>query len=154
MPLPMCALMPTFEFLYVHEYLFFLACGKVVAGAGGLSADGHGCPYRAFLASVAEFFGGLFRGGLHTPLVDEFLLPHVRMVWLRHIALYEPSHGYPPLFVRSQMAQKEPFFGKIIAQKRCKYQCFCFLWLVVMESVIFEFVGIYGVSCVCFHKTL
>ena len=23
-----------------------------------------------------------------------------------------------------------------------------------MESVIFEFVGIYGVSCMCFHKTL
>ena len=30
-----CFVMPTFEFLYVHEYLFFLACGKVVAGAGG-----------------------------------------------------------------------------------------------------------------------
>ena len=44
------------------------------------------------------------------------------------------------------MVQKERFFGKIIAQKRCKYQCFCFLWLVAMESVIFEFVGIYGVS--------
>ena len=77
----MCALMPTFEFLYVHEYLFFLACGKVVAGAGGLAADGHGCPYRAFLACVAEYFGGLFRGGLYTPLVaDAFLLPHVRTV--------------------------------------------------------------------------
>ena len=23
-----------------------------------------------------------------------------------------------------------------------------------MENVIFEFVGIYGVSCMCFHKTL
>ena len=52
------------------------------------------------------------------------------------------------------MVQKERFFGKIIAQKRCKYQCFCFLLLVAMESVIFEFVGIYGVSCMCFHKTL
>ena len=46
------------------------------------------------------------------------------------------------------------FFGKIIAQKRRKYQCFCFLLLVAMESVIFEVVGIYGVSCMCFHKTL
>ena len=31
---------------------------------------------------------------------------------------------------------------------------FCFMWLVAMENVIFEFVGIYGVSCMCFHKTL
>ena len=66
--------------------------------------------------------------------------------------------GTPPLcFGRLQkpkIVQKEPFFGKIIAQKSCKYQCFCFLWLVAMESVIFEFVGIYGVSCMCFHKTL
>ena len=58
--------------------------------------------------------------------------------------------GGPPLrFGRLQkpkMVQKD-------AQKRCKYQCFCFLWLVAMESVIFEFVGIYGVSCMCFHKT-
>ena len=35
------------------------------------------------------------------------------------------------------MVQKEHFFGKIIAQKRCKYHCFCFLWLVAMESVVF-----------------
>ena len=50
------------------------------------------------------------------------------------------------------MVQKEPFFGKIIAQKRCKYQCFCFLWLVAMESVIFEFVGIYDVRACVFTK--
>ena len=40
------------------------------------------------------------------------------------------------------MVQKEYFFGKIIAQKRCKKKCFCFMWLVAMENVIFEFVGI------------
>ena len=50
------------------------------------------------------------------------------------------------------MDQKEHVFGKIIAQKRCKHQCFCFSGLVAMESVIFEFVGIYGVLCM--HKTL
>ena len=49
---------------------------------------------------------------------------------------------------------KIAFFEKIIAQKRCKYRCFCFLWLVAMEDAIFEFVAIYGVLCMCFLKTL
>ena len=67
--------------------------------------------------------------------------------------------GTPPsLFWEASEAKNGPkrafFFEKIIAQERCKYHCFCFLWPVVMESVIFEFVGIYGVSCMCFHKTL
>ena len=35
---------------------------------------------------------------------------------------------------------KRAFFGKIIAQKHCEYQCFCVLRLVAMESIIFEFV--------------
>ena len=52
------------------------------------------------------------------------------------------------------MVQKERFFGKIIAQKRCEYQCFCFLGLVGMESVIFEFVGIYGFVHVLSQNTV
>ena len=35
-----------------------------------------------------------------------------------------------------KMIKNVIFFGKIIAQKRCKYQCFCFLRLVAMESVL------------------
>ena len=50
--------------------------------------------------------------------------------------------GYPPsLFWEASEAKNCPkiaFFEKIIAQKRCKYRCFCFLWLVAMEDAIFE----------------
>ena len=74
-----------------------------------------------------------------------------------HYTYSSLPRGRPPsLFWEASEAKNGPkrtFFGKIIAQKRCKYQCFCFLRLVAMESVIFEFVGIYGVSCMCFHKT-
>ena len=55
---------------------------------------------------------------------------------------------------KPKMVQKEEVFGKIVSQKRCKYQCFCFLRLVAMEDAIFEFVAIYGVLCMCFLKTL
>ena len=42
-----------------------------------------------------------------------------------------------------------PSLLKIISQKRCKYQCFCFLRLVAMEGVIFEFVGFMHVFYAC-----
>jgi len=40
--------------------------------------------------------------------------------------------GVPPFFVfgrlqKPKIVQKEHFIEKIIAQKRCKYRCFCFL---------------------------
>ena len=73
--------------------------------------------------------------------------------WLGKNLKFKMWEGVP--FGRLQkpkMAQKEPFFGKITAQKRCKYQLFCFLWLVAMESVIFELVGFYAASCMCFQK--
>ena len=61
----------------------------------------------------------------------------------------------PPLcFGRLQKPKKVQKFWKIIAQKRCKYQCFCFLRLVAMENVIFEFVGIYGVHACVFTNTV
>ena len=55
---------------------------------------------------------------------------------------------------KPKVVQKEHFIEKLIAQKRCKYRCFCFLWLVAMEDAIFEFVAIYGVLCMCLLKTL
>ena len=50
------------------------------------------------------------------------------------------------------MVQKEEVFGKIVSQKRCKYQCFCFLRLVAMEDAIFEFVAIYRCFMHVFSK--
>ena len=55
---------------------------------------------------------------------------------------------------KPKMVQKEQVLGRIVSQKRCKYQCFCFLRLVAMEDAIFEFVAIYGVLSMCFLKTL
>ena len=55
---------------------------------------------------------------------------------------------------KPKIVQKEDFFEKIIAQKRCKYQCFCFLRLVAMEDAIFEFVAIYGVLCMFSKNTV
>ena len=70
--------------------------------------------------------------------------------------------GTPPsLFWEASEAKNSPkrtFFWKNHCAETLnavnKYQRFCFLCLVAMESVTFEFVGIYGVSCMCFHKTL
>ena len=67
--------------------------------------------------------------------------------------------GVPPLLgfgrlQKPQIVQKRRGFWKILAQKRCKYQCFSFLRLAAMEDAIFEFVAIYGVLCMCFLKTL
>ena len=66
--------------------------------------------------------------------------------------------GYPPSLLweasEGKNCPKRAFFPKIIAQKRCKYQCFCFFLLVAMGDASFEFVAFYGVLCMCFLKTL
>ena len=67
--------------------------------------------------------------------------------------------GYPPLFVlggfrRQNWSKKNVFLEKSLRRNAGNISVFAFLLLVAMESVMFEFVGIYGVSCMCFHKTL
>ena len=64
--------------------------------------------------------------------------------------------GYPSLVVlggfRSQKwSKKNLLLEKSLRRNAVNISVFA---LVAMESVIFEFVGIYGVSCMCFHKTL
>ena len=71
--------------------------------------------------------------------------------------MWKGGGGVPPLLCcgrlqKAKIVQKEHFFPKIIAQKRCKYQCFCFFLLVAMGDASFEFVAIYGVLCMCFVR--
>ena len=56
-------------------------------------------------------------------------------------------------FRSQKLSKKKRFLEKILAKKRCKYQCFCSLRLVAMQDAIFEFVAIYGVLCMRFLKT-
>ena len=46
------------------------------------------------------------------------------------------------------MVQKEHVLEKSLRRKAVNISAFAFLGLVAMESVVFEFVGIYGVSCI------
>ena len=54
--------------------------------------------------------------------------------------------GYPPsLFWEASEAKNGPkriFFWKNHCAETLQKKCFCFMWLVAMENVIFEFVGI------------
>jgi len=71
--------------------------------------------------------------------------------------------GVPPFFLylclgdgsKAKNCPKTAFFlKKSLRRNAVNTGLFCFLWLVVMEDAIFEFVAIYGVLCMCVLKTL
>ena len=69
--------------------------------------------------------------------------------------LYYKKKNTPPSFLwealEAENCPEITMLGKIIAQKRCKYHCFCLFWLVAMENVVFEVVGFYGVLMCFMH---
>ena len=73
--------------------------------------------------------------------------------------MWKGGGGVPPLFVlggfRSQkLSKKNVFLEKTLLGNVVNSSVFACFYLLAMEDVIFEFVAIYDVLCMCFLKTL
>ena len=73
--------------------------------------------------------------------------------------MWKGGGGVPPLFVlggfrRQKWSKKHVFLEKSLRRNAVNSSVFAVCGLLPWANVIFEFVGIYGVSCMCFHKTL